>query len=128
MYMYALGHLDLYIQILASIVISSYFLFWDIYMDTSLGRIKSKYFFLRDKIIFPKKFYYYAIIINTALRFIWLLSYVEIRVDEEVKVLTFSVLEIIRRTFWIMIRIENEYINNPEKYRNVLDIPELPLD
>jgi hypothetical protein len=33
-----------------------------------------------------------------------------------------------RRTQWTLFRVENENANNPEKYRTVLDIPELPLD
>jgi len=34
------------------------------------------------------------------------------------------VIEAIRRTQWALIRIENENVNNFERYRNVLQIPE----
>ena len=37
-----------------------------------------------------------------------------------------SLLEIIRRIVWCIIRIENENTTNPEKYRTILTIPELP--
>ena len=39
-----------------------------------------------------------------------------------------SILEAYRRIQWSMFRIENENTNNPEKYRAILDIPELPLE
>jgi hypothetical protein len=34
------------------------------------------------------------------------------------------IIEAIRRTQWALIRIENENVNNFERYRNVLQIPE----
>ena len=33
-------------------------------------------------------------------------------------------IEALRRTQWALIRIENENVNNFERYRNVLQIPE----
>jgi hypothetical protein len=35
------------------------------------------------------------------------------------------VLELLRRWQWSLLRIENEQINNYEKYRNVVEIPEV---
>ena len=35
-----------------------------------------------------------------------------------------TVIEAIRRAQWALIRIENENVNNFERYRNVLQIPE----
>jgi hypothetical protein len=112
------------------IIANTYMLFWDIYMDWNLGRSFSKNFFLREKIVYPKKMYYGAIVINTILRFTWLTSLreVDLGMDEELKVYLLSILEIYRRTQWSLFRIENENTNNPEKYRTILDIPELPLD
>ena len=37
-----------------------------------------------------------------------------------------SFIEIYRRIQWCIIRIENENTTNPEKYRSILTIPELP--
>ena len=45
---------------------------------------------------------------------------------EEWKILALSFLEIVRRSQWCIIRIENEEINNPEMYRAINAIPELP--
>ena len=36
-----------------------------------------------------------------------------------------GVLELFRRWQWSLIRIENEQVNNLEKYRHILDIPEV---
>ena len=35
-----------------------------------------------------------------------------------------TVIEAVRRAQWALIRIENENVNNFERYRNVLQIPE----
>jgi hypothetical protein len=34
-------------------------------------------------------------------------------------------IDFIRRFFWTLIRLENEQINNPEGYRQILEIPEV---
>ena len=39
-----------------------------------------------------------------------------------------AILEAYRRMQWCVFRIENENISNPENYRTILAIPELPLD
>jgi hypothetical protein len=39
-----------------------------------------------------------------------------------------GILEIYRRAQWSLFRLENENINNYEKYRTVLEIPRLPKD
>ena len=52
-----------------------YPLIWDFYMDWGLFRsFKRETFALRpkDKIKFSKKFYYFAIVTNTILRFFWI--------------------------------------------------------
>lgn len=97
-------------------------------MDWNLARLKSHNFFLRAKITYPKWMYYSAIIINSFLRFTWLTSFVTLPIGDESKVFILSILEVYRRTQWTLFRVENENTNNPEKYRTILDIPELPLD
>jgi hypothetical protein len=39
-----------------------------------------------------------------------------------------GIMEIYRRAQWSLFRLENENINNYEKYRTVLEIPRLPKD
>ena len=91
---------------------------------------KNDLLFLRSRILYPKIFYYIAIIVNFLLRFIWFTSFISLGLDSivegEIKMLFFSVAEIIRRIQWCLLRVENENVNNLEKYRSVFDIPMLP--
>ena len=120
-------------HITAGVISQSYMLFWDIYVDWGLGRCGTKNFFLRDKINYPKKWYYIVIILDAILRFTWVLNLIQFyeknRSDlNEYKNLIFALLEAYRRIQWCVFRIENEQCSNPENYRTILAIPELPLD
>ena len=120
---------SLYAHIAVGIVSQSYMLFWDIYVDWGLGRCNGKNFFLRDKIVYPKKMYYMAIIIDAILRFSWTWNFIPIDKSlDEWKNLVTALLEAYRRIQWCVFRIENENWTNPENYRAILAIPELPLD
>ena len=116
--------------ILVGLVNSGYLLFWDMIMDWNLGYMKTKYFFLRDKLLYPIFFYYVAIVLNFILRFTWLYNFYipSDLISDEIKIFIFSILEIYRRTQWSLFRVENENQNNFEKYRTFLEIPELPVD
>ena len=120
-------------HIVAGVISQSYMLFWDIYVDWGLGRWGAKNFFLRDTINYPKKWYYFVIIVDAILRFTWVLNLIQFydknRNDlNEYKNLIFALLEAYRRIQWCVFRIENEQCSNPENYRTILAIPELPLD
>ncbi len=104
---------------------------WDIYMDWGLCRCTEpgKYG-LRQVINYSPYFYYYAILSDFLLRFTWI---VRALIDvnsypwfSDVWHGTFiGALELFRRWQWALIRIENEQVHNLEKYRHVLDIPEV---
>jgi len=98
-------------------------IFWDIYMDWGLARKNSKNFFLRNNILYPPSYYYFAIIINIFLRLTWLTILFDIK-NAELKALILSILEVYRRSQWSLFRVENENANNPEQYRAVLEIPD----
>ena len=116
-------------HILAGIVSQSYMLFWDIYVDWGLGRFDKNNFFLREKIVYPKKWYYFAMIVDAILRFSWTWNFIQIdKSYDEWKNLVMAMLEAYRRIQWCVFRIENENWTNPENYRTILAIPELPLD
>ena len=116
-------------HIVVGIISQGYMLFWDIYVDWGLGRLGSKNFFLRDKIAYPKKWYYFVIIVDAILRFSWTWNFIPINKKyDEWKNLVMAILEAYRRMQWCVFRIENENISNPENYRTILAIPELPLD
>ena len=119
---------SLIIHLVAGGVSQCYMLFWDIYMDWNLGRVTSKNFFLRDKIVYPKKMYFFAIITDAILRFSWTWNFFLDPKYDEWNNLAMAILEAYRRIQWCVFRIENENTNNPEKYRTILAIPELPMD
>ena len=116
------------LHIAVGILSQGYMLFWDIYVDWGLGRF-GKHFFLRDKIVYPKFWYYGAMVIDAILRFSWTWNFISIdKKYDEWKNLIMAILEAYRRIQWCIFRIENEYRTNPENYRTILAIPELPLD
>ena len=100
-------------------------------MDWGLLRDKR---LLRSKILYPPIYYYFSSFTNFILRFVWILgffpSYWWPDSFKSVQGLTFTLalLEIYRRAQWSLFRLENEHINNYEKYRTVLEIPRLPKD
>ena len=114
------------LKITFGIIQSLYQYFWDIYIDWGLGQFSSYNCTLRDKIVCPKKFYYFSIIFNLIFRFNWILLLISCSPKyQDYITLGFSSSEVIRRVIWCIIRIENEAINNPEDYREILVIPGL---
>ena len=123
------------VYIASAIISTLYCLIWDFYMDWGLFRTREKgKKFLRTKILYPKWFYYYAMVTNTILRLFWILSIINFASKDsvfskaEVIILVQTVAEAYRRTQWALLRVENEHINNFEKYRNVLMIPPMKDD
>ena len=112
-------------------------LYWDLRWDWGLfiGELPDRKF-LRDEIKFTPTFYYCCIFFNTLFRFWWVLGCFTItfvndfEVLEHLKLLAFisSMVEIIRRTFWALIRVENEFFNNFEQYRDIMVIPPIHDD
>ena len=106
-----------------------YSLFWDIYLDWGCGRKNEQNLFLREKLTYPKIIYYLAIAYDIIVRTTWTWNFIEIRHSlSEWKNLLTCTLEVIRRAIWVLIRVENENLSNPENYRTILAIPELPIE
>lgn len=104
---------------------------WDIYMDWGLCRSKDKETYgLREKLHYNKWFYYQAFVTDLLLRCTWCITAPLNSHDQPwVSGLRYGtligLLELYRRWQWSLIRIENEQIHNYEKYRNVVEIPEV---
>ena len=109
--------------IIASVT-TTFAIIWDFYMDWGLFRKNSKILFLRDNILYPVKYYYIAMPINVILRLTWLSILIDFK-NDEIKNFCISLFEIYRRLQWCLFRIENENANNPDKYRDVLEIPDI---
>lgn len=68
---------------------------------------------------------------NTIFRFWWLIGTIDIKYSKtsvsteylEIMFFVGMMTEAFRRTFWALIRVENEQVNNYESYRDILAIP-----
>lgn len=119
---------------LISFILSTLYTYlWDVFMDWGLGRIKSKNFLLRDKLVWQhhKWFYFYCIISNFIFRFFWAVTItpftVIIDMQPEMLNLIAASIEIVRRFTWAILRVENEHLSNCGNFRAVNFIP-LPFD
>ena len=123
------NNLRLYFRIFIGAASTLYSLFWDIYLDWGCGRKNNNYLFLREKLTYPPITYYFAIIYDIIIRTTWTWNFIHIKssLSEWKNILTCT-LEVIRRAIWVLIRVENENLSNPENYRTILAIPELPME
>ena len=122
------GLIDYWLMLTVAGISTAYLIFWDFKMDWALFNFQSSNFLLRDKLVYPKYFYYGAMVINVVLRLTWLIALLNFNMNKELEFFIYGVLEVWRRIQWAFFRIENENISNFEKYRNILAIPALPLD
>ena len=67
----------LIVHIIVGILSQGNMLFWDIYVDWGLGRLW-KNFLLREKIVYPKFWYYGPMTIDALLRFSWTWNFINI--------------------------------------------------
>ena len=121
--------LRLYFRIFIGALSTCYNLFWDIYLDWGCGRKNNLHFFLREKLTYPQVSYYLAIMYDIIIRTTWTWNFIHIKSSlSEWKNLLTCTLEVIRRAVWVLIRVENENLSNPENYRTILAIPDLPME
>ncbi|XP_034482686.1 xenotropic and polytropic retrovirus receptor 1 [Drosophila innubila] len=108
------------------IVSSVYCYLWDVIRDFGIFQIwRGEHLFLREKLVYPQPFYYFAIIENLFLRLFWavefLVLYHKLMIPYNIKTFV-SILEITRRFIWNYIRLENEHLNNCGHFRATRDI------
>jgi len=85
--------------------------------------IVSKFVILRSNLVLPRKLYYFALISNVLIRFIWVL-YIPLR-GPNITLRTFigAILEMLRRWQWNIYRLENEHLGNMDQYRVTREVP-----
>lgn len=123
----------LYPWLTCQFISSTYTYTWDVKMDWGLLSVgpSAENSFLRDEIVYSPGFYYFAIVEDLILRFIWAPSFFLTEnqiVSSEVMVSILAPLEVFRRFIWNFFRLENEHLNNCGKFRAVRDISVAPLD
>jgi hypothetical protein len=67
--------------------------------------------------------YYFAIISNTMIRFIWVWYLVPGRLNPATRGVIFACLEVLRRVQWNFFRLENEHLGNADQYRVTREVP-----
>ncbi|CAF3751375.1 unnamed protein product [Adineta steineri] len=124
----------LYIWIIASFIGATYKVIWDLKMDWGFfDKNAGENKFLRDQIVYPSKFYYYAAIIqNIIFRYIWLINvFMQFRTRfaeySDIIGFIFGLIEVFRRFIWNYFRLENEHLNNCGNFRAVRDISIAPI-
>ena len=115
--------------ILSQICNSGFKFAWDLKMDWGFfDQNPGDNWFLRDELVYSRKFYYYSIImIDFLLRYLWIIRiYLQIRIESaeysELLIFIFALLESVRRFLWNFFRLENEHLNNCGQFRAVRDI------
>ncbi|XP_031627974.1 xenotropic and polytropic retrovirus receptor 1 [Contarinia nasturtii] len=119
--------------ILSNLLASTYAYIWDIKMDWGLfdsnaGDNK----FLREEVVYSSNaFYYFAIVEDFILRYVWLLGFALTEAElipGDMLTSILAPLEVFRRFVWNFFRLENEHLNNCGKFRAVRDISIAPID
>jgi hypothetical protein len=123
--------LEVYTFLIIHFATSSYRIWWDLKMDWGFfDKNAGDNKFLREVCIYSSKWYYYfAIVQNIILRFIWIVRIYDIsylntnkEVYRDVVATVLAFLEIYRRFVWNFFRLEYEHLNNCGQFRAVRDI------
>ncbi|CAG4993477.1 unnamed protein product [Colias eurytheme] len=123
----------LYAWLGCQFISSCYTYTWDVKMDWGLftAGLQAENSLLREEIVYSVGFYYFAIIEDFVLRFIWAPAFylTENKIlSSETVISVLAPLEVFRRFIWNYFRLENEHLNNCGKFRAVRDISVAPLD
>jgi hypothetical protein len=107
---------------------------WDVVMDWGLFRVTdTKYKLLRKNLLYSPIWYYVAMIQNFAIRTLWLwLFFLRFYIssaiwDSQFIMFGMAFAELFRRFVWNIFRLENEHLNNADKFRAVVEMP-LPFE
>ncbi|KAI0077380.1 EXS-domain-containing protein [Panus rudis PR-1116 ss-1] len=106
-------------------IYSSYAAAWDLLMDWSFLRPHVYPPFLRSELLYRNAvpMYYFAIITNIFIRFIWVFYIPERGPDFLIRTFIAGMLEALRRWQWNFFRLENEHLGNMDQYRVTREVP-----
>ncbi|XP_014487113.1 PREDICTED: xenotropic and polytropic retrovirus receptor 1 isoform X2 [Dinoponera quadriceps] len=115
------------------LVNSIYSYTWDLKMDWGLlDPNAGENRFLREEMVYSAAgFYYFAIIEDFILRFVWVASFFLVEwgyVSSDLMTSIVAPLEVFRRFVWNFFRLENEHLNNCGQFRAVRDISIAPIE
>mgnify|MGYP000653095705 CR=1 FL=1 len=107
-----------YFWVGVSFVSSMYAWIWDVWEDWGLfSRDAGDNFFLRKKLIYPKWFYYFAMVENFVLRFgwatsAWLTKSLPSPTHDHLLAVLFASLKVFRRFIWNFLKMEMEHLKS----------------
>ncbi|KEY73324.1 hypothetical protein S7711_01440 [Stachybotrys chartarum IBT 7711] len=99
---------------------------WDLFMDFSLLQPHSRNFCLRDILALKAQWPYYAIMaVDPILRFSWIFYAIFTHDVQHSTMVSFLVAltEVLRRSVWALLRVENEHCANVAQYKASRDVP-----
>ncbi|KAH8262112.1 hypothetical protein KR038_010429 [Drosophila bunnanda] len=122
----ALGNPYTWLFVGSYMLATTYGCLWDVLQDFGLFRIMDgPRIFLREQLVYPQAFYYFVIVENFCLRWLWALEfailYNNLIAPYNVRTIT-SIAEITRRFIWNYVRLENEHLYNCGRFRATRDI------
>ncbi|KAG6195476.1 hypothetical protein E4U47_006377 [Claviceps purpurea] len=109
-----------------SVINSVYVSIWDLFMDFSLLQTDTRHRALRDILALKRQWPYYLIMtIDPILRFAWIFYAIFTHNTQHSALVSFfvSLVEILRRAMWALLRVENEHCANVAQYKASRDIP-----
>ncbi|KAH8287020.1 hypothetical protein KR054_000579 [Drosophila jambulina] len=108
------------------VVATAYGYLWDVLRDFGLFKIMDGHrIFLREHLVYPQAFYYFVIVENFCLRWLWAAEFAILHnnliAPYNLRTIT-SIAEITRRFIWNYLRLENEHLYNCGRFRATRDI------
>eukprot|EP01056_Protomagalhaensia_sp_Gyna25_P001968 Protomagalhaensia_sp_Gyna_25__1967@NODE_204_length_4418_cov_135_785111_g158_i0_p1_GENE_NODE_204_length_4418_cov_135_785111_g158_i0NODE_204_length_4418_cov_135_785111_g158_i0_p1_ORF_typecomplete_len848_score134_12EXS/PF03124_14/1_3e68SPX/PF03105_19/5_6e23XdhC_C/PF13478_6/0_46CorA/PF01544_18/0_43CorA/PF01544_18/7_8e02_NODE_204_length_4418_cov_135_785111_g158_i011493692 len=113
---------------------SLYSMTWDFVFDWGLIPDAENLLRAEDQMMYPDWIYYAISIFNLCGRLTWALTLIPVTLVSD-KIVTNAIIylfvgtmEIVRRSAWMMVRLENEHLTNSSSYRAMLWVPILRED
>eukprot|EP01054_Gregarina_sp_Poly1_P009294 Gregarina_sp_Poly_1__9293@NODE_576_length_7467_cov_130_013649_g450_i0_p2_GENE_NODE_576_length_7467_cov_130_013649_g450_i0NODE_576_length_7467_cov_130_013649_g450_i0_p2_ORF_typecomplete_len550_score64_87EXS/PF03124_14/2_5e70SPX/PF03105_19/6_9e07SAP30_Sin3_bdg/PF13867_6/0_2_NODE_576_length_7467_cov_130_013649_g450_i044746123 len=119
------------IWVLLYLCASLYSMVWDFVFDWGLIPDADNLLRSEDAMMYPDWIYYLVAALNLTGRLTWALTLIPVSlvsdqiVTNAIVYLFVGTMEIVRRTAWIIIRLENEHLTNSSSYRGMLWVPKL---
>ncbi|KAL8448356.1 hypothetical protein Emed_003886 [Eimeria media] len=135
----ALERLDLGVSVYAMCLLwvfsyalgSLFMLYWDVRVDWGLLPTPDRFVRMQGRLMYPPWLYGAIAVTNVMGRLTWAMTLMPISIvgnkslSGNLVLLFISVIEILRRGAWVVLRLENEHVNNSSQFRAILWVPPL---
>ncbi|KAL8274998.1 hypothetical protein Esti_001054 [Eimeria stiedai] len=110
---------------------SLFMLYWDVRVDWGLLPTPDRFVRMQGRLMYPPWLYGAIAVTNVMGRLTWAMTLMPISIvgnkslSGNLVLLFISVIEILRRGAWVVLRLENEHVNNSSQFRAILWVPPL---